>query len=183
MSESKGLQPGEYSSYEDSGLGRPPICSIEIVDELLTALRATGCVSLACALKGISRQTFYNWLKKGRQEQQLVAQEDGGTRVRKEMVPYVHLVDNLAKVLAEAEAGSVLRIRKAGQGQPAAYDEDGQLLMAERAPSWQADAWLLERINPAKYGKLGREPKENEGENLEEGADLQELRGAAEELQ
>jgi len=62
MSENKQLQP------EDSGLGRPATCTVEIVDELLTALRATGCVSLACDLKGISRQTFYNWIKKGRHE-------------------------------------------------------------------------------------------------------------------
>ena len=186
----KRLKPGDpdYTSYEESGLGRPSTITVEGVDDILTALRATGCISLACNLRGISRQTFYNWITKGKQEQKRVCQEvtkkNGGTRVKKSMVPYVYLLDNVPRVMAEAEACSILRIRSAGQGQPAVYDAKRNILRSEKAPIWQADAWLLERMKPNKYGRPGREQvvTKGGGGSLEEGADLQELRRAAEEI-
>lgn len=75
----------------------------------------------ACALAGISYQTFLNWMRKGEQEQ------TGN---------FFEFFEEVKKAESIAEAVHIKNIKKAGNG-----------------GIWQADAWMLERRHPEKWGR------------------------------
>ncbi len=91
----------------------------------------------ACALAGITYQTFLNWMRAGE------AAESG---------KFFEFFEEVKKAEAIAEAVHIKNIKKAGN--------DG---------IWQADAWMLERRHPEKWGRreqIKQEISGPEGEPL-----------------
>ena len=82
------------------GRGRPEKISREIIDKIKTAILAGAYVETAAAFAGISKETFYQWLKKG-------AGAKSGI--------YVDFSDAIKKAMAEAELRDVMVINKASQ--------------------------------------------------------------------
>jgi hypothetical protein len=80
----------------------------------------------ACARAGISKQTFYVWLKRG---------ESGD---EKDAI-YADFRDAVEKARAKPEAEALQAIN-----------------VAWRDGTWQAAAWFLERSHPHKYGRINR---------------------------
>ncbi len=97
----------------------------------LTKLIAGGLFArTACANVGIDEATFYEWMRRG--EQRDTGRYAGEKRPPKELVEFAQAVRK-----AEADRESVLlsKIVKAGT----------------EPKHWTANAWILERTNPAQY--------------------------------
>lgn len=133
--------------------GRPPKILEEvngktiadlIVDDLTLGLPQ----ELACARAGIGTSTYYRWLARGGEWAELPLDE-----VPEEQRPYREFRDAVEKARADALLVRLANIRRAGQGTPAEYDSDGNLLRPAREPQWTADAWWAERQFPQHFGR------------------------------
>lgn len=80
-------------------MGRPSKIDPEVTKTVSNLLRAGAMIDAACSSAGISRDTFYEWLKRGRTD------KSG---------PYKDFADTIKKALADAENSLVAGIRKAG---------------------------------------------------------------------
>ena len=108
---------------------------------MLEALRAGNYMDTAAMYAGISKQTLYNWLAKGRATREKVA--NGGIASYQE-AKFIELIDAVEKARADAEVRNVHLIQQAAQG-----------------GTWQAAAWFLERSHPGKWAR--REKVEHSG--------------------
>lgn len=96
----------------------------EAADRICQAVRTGATLEGAAAYAGVARATFFDWLRRGRQE-----------NARN---PYRKFAADLDEALGHVEVANIGRIARAGQ------DE------------WQANAWILERRFPDKYGRRTR---------------------------
>ncbi len=87
----------------------------------------------ACALAGITYQTFLNWMRAGE------AAESG---------KFFEFFEAVKKAEAIAESVHIANIKNAG-----------------KSGVWQADAWMLERRYPQKWGKKEQIKQEITGES------------------
>jgi len=115
-------------------MGRPTKFSNEIKHKIITAIRAGNYIETASAYAGISKNTLYDWLRRGEREKQRV-EKNPRYKIRKSEQPFVDFSDAVEKALAEAEVRDVAIIAKAAEEQ------------------WQAAAWRLERKFPDRWGR------------------------------
>lgn len=127
-----------------------PKLSPQLIEEIALFLRRGAYIESAVAACGISKDTFYRWLKKGK--------EDEIQSLEKK------LSDAVMIALAEAEMRDLEVIDKAAQGSPDKLltDENGNLVLNEDGkpviiehglrPNWKASAWRLERKFPERWG-------------------------------
>lgn len=115
-------------------MGRPTKLNPEIKNKIVTAIRAGNYIETAAAYAGISKNTLYDWLRRGEREKQRV-EKNPRYKIRKSEQPFVDFSDAVEKALAEAEVRDVAIIAKAAEDQ------------------WQAAAWRLERKFPDKWGR------------------------------
>lgn len=139
-------------------LGRPSILTEQIIADICNALRAGAYIETAAALAGISKETFYQWLKRGKAYH--AAPEPN-------MDDHLcgELSDAVGRAMAEAEMRDLLVIDRAANGEDAKYERrsDGTLILDERGRpvllreskdgNWSAAAWRLERKYPKKWAK------------------------------
>jgi len=90
----------------------------ELIEQCRIAILNHSSASVTCELTGISRDTFYRWLKEGEVS-------NGG--LKRDFFDAVTRARGMSK--------AVLTQRIAND------------------PSWQAAAWLLERLYPKEYGR------------------------------
>src|SRR5690242_1609460 len=117
--------------------GRPPKLTPDMQSRLLALLRAGNYVETAAACCGISKDSFYRWLKAG-------ARTKGG--------PLKEFHDAIEKALAESEARDLLTIDKAAQGYDVQVIQETIVngvvtereVKSSRKFDWQAAAWRLE---------------------------------------
>jgi transposase len=100
--------------------GRPSKAAPEVMGEFLKAIRAGNYIETAAAYAGLSKQSVYDWMKKG---------------ARKESPEFIGFLDAVKKAQAQNEARDIALISKAAEKQ------------------WQAAAWKLERMFPARWGQ------------------------------
>lgn len=113
--------------------GRPSKLTAELQSRICDAIRAGNYIETASAYAGISKDTLYNWMKKGAREKERVA---GTSRsIRKKEQIYVDFSDAVEKALAEAEVRDLIIISNAAKN------------------DWKAAAWKLERKFPKKWGR------------------------------
>lgn len=106
-------------------MGRKSKLTPELQARIVDVLAAGNYIEAACDFVGINPDTYHEWIKRG--ERGNAKDREGG---------YTDFSDAVKKARAQAEIGSVARIRKAGM--------DGE---------WQADAWYLERSHPDRWGR------------------------------
>ena len=111
----------------------------------------------AAALAGIDRATVWEWLARG-----------AGTHPRPRTPLYANFADAIACARCADEATRIARISQAAQGGAVLYtkttetvDADGNVtrrVIEERRsePSWQADAFVLERAFSERWGRKDR---------------------------
>lgn len=126
--------------------GRPSKLTMELQEEVVKHLRTGNYIETVSALVGISKNTFYDWLKRGAREIQRVEQ-NSRARIRKDEQKYVDFSDAVKKAMAHAEVRDVTLIAKAGD------------------KNWQASAWRLERKHPDKWGRKERQTIEHMGKD------------------
>lgn len=132
--------------------GTTPKLTEEIIDQICELIRKGSYIETASvAYCGISKDTFYRWLKEG-------ARSKENNLAKK-------LSDAIWAAQAEAEMRDLNVIDKAALGSPdiLARDEAGNLLFDAQGfpiiqeyglqPNWKASAWRLERRFPQRWGK------------------------------
>jgi len=130
----------------------------QIVERVRTGLDLTD----AAASANITKQTIWNWRRRGALNRALVAQ--GKPLATDDGDAYVKFVDALERAEAEAELVRLAIIQRAAEGgfkttrETIKYDAAGDVL--ERTvvtevslPQWTAAAWYLERRHARKYGR------------------------------
>lgn len=122
--------------------GRPTKLDERTQEKIISAIKAGNYIETAAAYAGISKNTLYEWLKRGEREKQRV-EKSNKAKIKKSEEIYVIFTDAVEKALAEAEMRDVLIIGKAAEKE------------------WQAAAWRLERKFPDRWGrKLNVEGKQ-----------------------
>lgn len=114
-------------------MARPTKLTTELQKQICTLLSGGNFVETVCDLVGISKDTFYEWVKRG--DRGWKQDVDGG---------YVEFSDAVKKAIAMVEVSSINDLRKGGNG-------------------WQAKAWWLERRHPDKWGNRGKSTVEHGG--------------------
>ena len=142
--------------------GSSPKLTTQLIEDVCLLLRRGSYIESAAAACGISKDTFYRWMKNGKSAQ--------GNNLEKEL-SYAVL-----KSLAEAEMRDLEVIDKAALGTPdrLALDENGKILIDTKgnaivaeyglSPNWKASAWRLERKFPDRWGRKSKMDVEVGGE-------------------
>lgn len=94
---------------------------------------------MAAVEAGIVRQTFYNWMREGREA---IAQANGDLEDVLETNPYARFAYDVEQAQARFVLGNLTSITAIGRGR------------AEG--TWQALAWQLERRFPSQFGRRTR---------------------------
>lgn len=146
--------------------GRRTVITDQMMDRFLEAIESGNTIKNACGYAGIAPATFHSW--KVRIER--------GERMRSDTYRRISRFLDLYRVSeAKAQKEAVERIRRAGRGEHVIARRtttrtlaDGTIetvVTEEFAPAeWRADAWLLERRNPAEWGRRDRTPVDMERE-------------------
>lgn len=126
--------------------GRPTKLNDDLKDQICKVVRAGNYIETAAAYAGLSKQTLYDWMKRGRREAE--ARISGKPAVRREE-KYVRFLDAIEKALADGEIRDVAIVAKAA------------------TENWQAAAWKLERRNPGRWGRVRHEITGKDGGPVE----------------
>ncbi len=110
------------------GSGRYTKLTYDIMNKIVILVKAGNYIETAAAACGLSKQTLYNWLKRGNKVDK--------NSPKTEWI-YAHFTDALMEALALAEARDLRVLDKAAAN-----------------GAWQASAWRLERRNPSKWGRV-----------------------------
>lgn len=126
--------------------GRPTKLNDDLKDQICKVVRAGNYIETAAAYAGLSKQTLYDWMKRGRREAE--ARIEGKPAQRREE-KYVRFLDAIEKALADSEIRDVAIVAKAA------------------TENWQAAAWKLERRNPGRWGRVRHEITGKDGGPVE----------------
>ncbi len=117
--------------------GRIPKIDGATVNRILTLLKVGNTNEIAAEAAGITKATFYNWMKRGRKAK-LALEEDEDINVPDSELVYVDFFDSVKKAKAEAIASAVVNVRTA------------------MPTNWQAAMTFLERRDPDHWGRRDR---------------------------
>jgi hypothetical protein len=132
-----------------AGVGRQTKCTPDLQERVCKALSFGVEVEVACALEGISRDSFYDWRARGRNGEE----------------PYAGFL--------EATEQALLRVDLALHG--TVLSEAVGNRQANRAPNWQAAAWYLKFRKTGGSQKVeltGKDGAPLQGALTQESADL-----------
>lgn len=116
-----------------ANVGRPTKLNEQVVQHVETVLRAGGYMETAAAVAGVSKQQFYEWLRRGDPDAEDAADE-----------PYRRFRERVEQARADGEARNVTVIARAA------------------VTNWQAAAWLLERQYPERWGRPSQRKDDDE---------------------
>lgn len=145
--------------------GSAPKLTKELIEKISRAVRNGAYVETAVAYCGISKDTFYRWLR--------MAANDN------EKGLYKSLSYAIERAWAEAEMKDVEAITRAVEGFPdqLAVDENGKVIIDAKGypvvaqyglpPNWKAAAWRLERKFPDRWGRRSKVDLEANSQSIE----------------
>lgn len=116
-------------------MARSPKLTKELIDEILTYKENGLSDADVCDMVGVSQQAFYSWLKEA----------ETGVNYKDPEKPIsnyalkVELLEGLKRAKAAFKAYHIQTITKAAK------------------KSWQAAAWMLERMYPKEFGRIDRQ--------------------------
>lgn len=143
--------------------GRPTSISQSMIENIVFSLKAGCYIETAAAYAGISKDTLFSWLRRGRREKKRVA-KSGKAKVHASEAQFVIFLDGVTRAMSESEVRDVSIIAKAANGggniteEKIFYDSGGNMTSKQVTtktimPQWQAAAWRLERKHPKKWGR------------------------------
>ena len=127
----------------------------KVIDSIMNNLRAGAYIETAVICAGVSKPTFYAWLKTANEHL-----AKGNTRSI-----FVKLLNAVERAQEESEMRDLLNIDQAAMGAKKQFlkDDDGKYVKDDegklievfegRSPNWTASAWRLERKNPQRWGR------------------------------
>ena len=124
--------------------GKPSTLTPEVQERIVKVIRKGNYFETAVAYAGVPRSTFYDWLRRGREERDRVS-KDARLRVRQTEEKFVNFSIAVEQALAESEMDSLDIIVKASDN------------------NWQASAWRLERRFPDRWGRKVQQQVEHSG--------------------
>lgn len=123
----------------------------ELIGIIVKAVSSGMYVTRACALAGIAETTYYEWIRRGKDESGTI---------------YEQLAQALQKAEADDQARRLSRMEAAAEGgavinRTIITKPDGEEIITEKlaAPAWQADGWGMER----RYRKEYSQPRGDAG--------------------
>jgi hypothetical protein len=146
----RGRPPGSKSKKP----GPPTKLTAKLIDSICNAIAAGAYIETAAAYVGISKESFYKWLRKGAR--------DADARTRS-----IHrtLQERVGKAMADAELADLSTIARHAQGFKVekhviveTISADGTVERKETNETrfqrdWTAAAWRLERKHPDRWGR------------------------------
>ncbi len=121
------------------GYGRPSKLTKETAERILSFVRLGSYVETAAAAAGISKQTFYDWLKQAAALRARIERAKANGEPAQELTAHERRLmafpDAVEKAAAEGELGDIATIKQASSN------------------NWQAAAWRLERKSPDRWGR------------------------------
>ena len=116
---------------EKRGPGQPTKCTATVTKAMADCIRKGNYISTACALAGVSYQSYSNWMERGGFDSEADTKS-----------PYVAFFEAVKKAESDAESEMVEAVRKAaGAG----------------SQHWAAAMTWLERRHPDRWGKRERQ--------------------------
>lgn len=128
------------NTFVESGF-RPSKLDEQLIADFEEIMLRCFFLESASAFLGISRQSMYNWRKRGQREVRRMAEEETSLCRASELL-YVKFYHAYTRAMATSEIRATSAVMQAGQ------------------VAWQAAAWQLERRFPERYGTQKREIKE-----------------------
>lgn len=134
--------------------GRPTKFDSALADKIVSAIKAGGYVETAAAFAGVSKDTFYQWLRQG-------AKASSGQ--------FKEFSDAVGRAIAESEMRYVSVVAKAASGYEVVREKtvteigsDGKLhttTTVDKSHEFNPPAamWWLERRFPRRWGRMERE--------------------------
>lgn len=116
--------------------GRKTLLNPERQKAIITMLEAGGYVDEACQAVGIDESTYYNWLKRGKDEEDRI---NAGIAPTPKETPFFEFFKAVRQAQAEGIMSHLMNIDH--------HAKNG---------TWQASAWILERKQPRKWGRFDR---------------------------
>jgi len=117
------FEKSDYKSSRPHPIGRPPKLSLEMIEQICDLIIEGKPLARAAMLTNISESTLYRWLALGK--------EIGAEEI------YCELVKRVSEATECSEFELLQNMRIAGM----------------KTENWRANAWMLERRFPGKYGK------------------------------
>ena len=117
-------------------MAKPTALTPEVRDEIALRLSSGCTLEVAAQAVGVNRRTIQTWLSTGREARDL---DDEGVKLTVRQVQCLELLE------AEQAARAELRVKALASIQKAAL-----------TGTWQAGAWLLERLFPDEYAAQKR---------------------------
>lgn len=124
-------------SYDDTVHGPPPyfVRYEGMVEKIISVLEMGGTQDDAAVLAGISKDTLKQWLRRGRRSREKLQEQGEVALTGYWDKAYISLVEMIETKDAEQRLELLQRIKYAGE------------------ESWQANAWILERVHGFTTGK------------------------------
>jgi transposase len=113
---------------------RPTKLNPALQKKIVDLIKAGNYIETASAVAGISKDTLYNWLKRGARERERLETNNRAKPIKDEQA-FLEFSDAVEQAMAEAEARDVMIIANASKN------------------DWKASAWRLERKYPNKWGR------------------------------
>jgi len=131
-------------------LGRRPRLTPALQQAIVDAITGGVPFETACRMVGVADSVAHEWRQRG----------EGTHPTRSQKPLYVDFADAIARARANDEARRILRLNQAGRGGAVIYEkittyDDGRVVREVRRsePSWQADAFHLERSYKDRWGR------------------------------
>lgn len=139
--------------------GRPTRLTTKLAHDIADVVASGNHFNVACEYHGVPEGTGHRWLAKG-------SDPDAPPMYR-------DFREAVTRARAQAEAGSVARLRQAGMGgqvveRRTVHKADGSTEVIERVAGadWRAEGWFLERSQPKRWGRRLVEVSGPEGEAI-----------------
>jgi transposase len=146
--------------------GRPTRFSKALGDEIVALIEAGNYAETACAIVGINKTTFYQWLKDGARAT-AGSKRDFSNAVKR--ASGIAERDDLAVIEKAAKGYTVVEVRVVNKPIKLTRritNSDGSVVVEERVEffdektiakvkkfDWKASAWRLERRHPDRFGR------------------------------
>ncbi len=122
---------GKKNGNGNNHAGRPSKINPEIIAKILSWISEDSYFEVACRACGISRQTGYNWLERGKKEAERI---DAGEPPYEADALYLYFYYRVDQAEAQCEVEDVRYIRGG-------------------FADWQSKAWIRERKNFDRWGR------------------------------
>lgn len=131
--------PTPHTAFVRPRPGRPSKLTPDLTARLCQKLRAGLYLETASAMEGLSKNTLYDWLKRGARYRAALEAAPGAGELDPADEAYAEFSDAVEQALAEGDA----------------FDETA-ISQAVRGGAWKAAAWRQERKHPDRWGRRDR---------------------------